>query len=43
MKKIYENPTLEVITLIEEDVMTASKISWFADGDGEVIDFGDLF
>ena len=43
MKKNYENPILEVITLIEEDVMTASKISWLGSGDGEVIDFEDLF
>ncbi len=41
-KKLYENPVLEVMTLIEEDVMTASVV-WAASGDGSSTDYSELF
>ena len=42
-KKLYTNPTLEVITLSDVDVITGSPVSWTAIGDGNTIDFEDLF
>lgn len=43
MKKNYEQPIIEVISLNEEDIVTASGLLFAESGDGELKDYNDLF
>ena len=43
MKKNYENPIIEIISLNEEDIVTTSGLLFFESGDGELKDYSNLF
>jgi hypothetical protein len=42
-KKVYQKPVVEIILFPKEDVITASGLNDGGLGDGDDLDWGDLF